>query len=87
MKLSQFKFKLPEELIAQYPAKNRDESRLMVVDSKKGTIEHKVFKEILQYFDACTCLFFITTQRCSRRDCLVIKKRQVHASKCSCSEN
>ena len=39
MKLSQFKFKLPEEQIAQYPAKNRDESRLMVIDRKTGKIE------------------------------------------------
>ncbi|MDL2289793.1 tRNA preQ1(34) S-adenosylmethionine ribosyltransferase-isomerase QueA [Paludibacteraceae bacterium OttesenSCG-928-F17] len=51
MKLSQFKFKLPEELIAQHPAQNRDESRLMVVNRKTGEIEHRVFKEILDYFD------------------------------------
>ena len=41
MKLSKFKFKLPEELIALHPADNRDESRLMVVDRKNKTIEHK----------------------------------------------
>jgi S-adenosylmethionine:tRNA ribosyltransferase-isomerase len=51
MKLSQFKFNLPKELVAEYPAKNRDESRLMVVDRKKGTIEHKMFKDVLNYFD------------------------------------
>ena len=51
MKLSQFKFKLPEELIAQYPAPERDESRLMVVNRKTGAIEHRVFKEVLDYFD------------------------------------
>lgn len=51
MKLSQFKFKLPEELIAQHPAQNRDESRLMVVNKNTGEIEHRVFKEILDYFD------------------------------------
>jgi S-adenosylmethionine:tRNA ribosyltransferase-isomerase len=51
MKLSEFKFDLPKELIAQYPAHNRDESRLMVVDKKSGTIEHKVFKDVLDYFD------------------------------------
>ncbi|MBA3901813.1 MAG: tRNA preQ1(34) S-adenosylmethionine ribosyltransferase-isomerase QueA [Bacteroidetes bacterium] len=51
MKLSQFKFNLPKELIAEYPAKNRDESRLMVIDRKKGTIEHKMFKDVLGYFD------------------------------------
>lgn len=51
MKLSQFKFDLPEELLAEYPAENRDESRMMVVDREKGTIEHKVFKDIVDYFD------------------------------------
>jgi S-adenosylmethionine:tRNA ribosyltransferase-isomerase len=51
MKLSEFKFDLPQELIAQYPAHNRDEARLMVVDKKTGTIEHKMFKDILEYFD------------------------------------
>lgn len=51
MKLSQFKFKLPEELIALHPAKNRDESRLMVINRKTGTIEHHVFKEIINYYD------------------------------------
>ena len=51
MKLSQFRFDLPEELIAKYPAKHRDESRLMVVDKKTGSIEHKTFKDVLDYFD------------------------------------
>ena len=43
MKLSKFRYKLPPELIAQHPSANRDECRLMVVDRKTGTIEHKVF--------------------------------------------
>ncbi|MFI5204304.1 MAG: tRNA preQ1(34) S-adenosylmethionine ribosyltransferase-isomerase QueA [Flavobacteriales bacterium] len=51
MKLSQFKFKLPPELIALHPAKNRDESRLMVLNREKQKIEHKKFKDILKYFD------------------------------------
>lgn len=51
MKLSQFKFKLPEELIAQRPAEVRDESRLMVLHRKTGEIENRVFKEIINYFD------------------------------------
>lgn len=50
MKLSQFSFNLPKELLAEYPSPNRDESRLMVVDRKTGKIEHKVFKDILKYF-------------------------------------
>ena len=51
MKLSHFQFNLPEELLAEYPTENRDESRLMVVNRKTGTIEHKLFKDIIDYFD------------------------------------
>ncbi len=51
MKLSQFKFDLPKELVAEYPSEHRDEARLMVVDAKNGTIEHKVFKDVVDYFD------------------------------------
>ena len=51
MKLSQFKFDLPKELVAEYPSEHRDEARLMVVDVKNGTIEHKVFKDVVNYFD------------------------------------
>lgn len=50
MKLSNFKFNLPEEQIALHPAANRDESRLMVIHKKTGEIEHKVFKDILGYY-------------------------------------
>lgn len=50
MKLSQFKFTLPEGLLATHPAANRDESRLMVINRKAGTIEHKVFKDILNFY-------------------------------------
>ncbi len=51
MKLSQFKFELPSELIAKYPSEARDGSRLMVVNREKGSIEHKVFRDVLDYFD------------------------------------
>ncbi|HEY1006424.1 MAG TPA: tRNA preQ1(34) S-adenosylmethionine ribosyltransferase-isomerase QueA [Sphingobacteriaceae bacterium] len=51
MKLSQFKFNLPESLIAHNPAPNRDEARLMVLDRKTGAIEHKIFKDVLDYFN------------------------------------
>lgn len=51
MKLSQFKFDLPTELVAKYPVQNRDESRLMVVHKDSGKIEHKMFKDVLDYFD------------------------------------
>lgn len=51
MKLSKFKYKLPPELIALHPTQNRDEARLMVLDRKTGKIEHKVFKDVIEYFD------------------------------------
>lgn len=51
MKLSHFSFDLPPELLAEFPAENRDESRLMVVNRKTGTIEHKLFKDVIDYFD------------------------------------
>jgi S-adenosylmethionine:tRNA ribosyltransferase-isomerase len=50
-KLSQFSFNLPKELIAKYPSDHRDESRLMVVHKDTGKIEHKIFKDLLDYFD------------------------------------
>ena len=62
MKLSQFKFKLPDELIAQYPAKFRDESRLMVLNKKTGEIEHKTFKDILDYFEEKDLFVFNDTK-------------------------
>ena len=51
MKLSNFSFNLPNELLAEFPAENRDEARLMVVNRKEGTIEHKLFKDVIDYFD------------------------------------
>ncbi|WP_140486026.1 tRNA preQ1(34) S-adenosylmethionine ribosyltransferase-isomerase QueA [Flavobacterium sp. GSA192] len=51
MKLSHFNFDLPKELLAEFPAENRDEARLMVIDRKKQTIEHKMFKDVIDYFD------------------------------------
>lgn len=62
MKLSQFKFDLPENLLAQYPAKNRDECKLMVVNAMTGEIEHKIFKDILQYFDDGDVMVFNDTK-------------------------
>ena len=51
MKLSHFHFDLPEELLAEHPAEHRDEARLMVLNREKQTIEHKMFKDIIDYFD------------------------------------
>lgn len=50
MKLSEFSFDLPEELIAEYPSNNRDESRLMVIHRDTGKIEHRLFKDLIEYF-------------------------------------
>ena len=51
MKLSNFNFELPNELLAEYPAENRDESKLMVIHRETGKIEHKMFKDMIDYFD------------------------------------
>ena len=51
MKLSQFRFDLPLNLIAQNPTKKREDSRLMVIDRKTGKMENKHFRDILEYFD------------------------------------
>ena len=51
MKLSHFNFDLPKELLAEYPAENRDEARLMVLNRKTQTIEHKLFKDLIDYFE------------------------------------
>lgn len=51
MKLSQFNFDLPEELIAEYPADNRDEAKMMVIHRDSGKIEHKLFKEVINYIN------------------------------------
>ena len=61
-KLSQFNFDLPQKLIAQYPNEIRDESRLMVVHRDTGKIEHKIFKEVLEYFDDGDCFIFNNTK-------------------------
>ena len=62
MKLSQFKFNLPEELIAQHPVPQRDESRMMVVNRATGEIEHRVFKEIINYFEEGDIFVFNDTR-------------------------
>ena len=51
MKLSHFNFKLPDDLLAEYPSENRDEARLMVLNRENHTIEHKYFKDLIEYFD------------------------------------
>ncbi|MDA3952637.1 MAG: tRNA preQ1(34) S-adenosylmethionine ribosyltransferase-isomerase QueA [Bacteroidales bacterium] len=62
MKLSQFKFNLPKELIAKFPVENRDESRLLVVHKETGKIEHKVFKDVVNYVNDEDVMVFNNTK-------------------------
>lgn len=61
-KLSKFNFELPKKLIAKYPTDSRDESRLMVVDRKTGKIEHRIFKDLLEYFNEGDVMIFNNTK-------------------------
>ncbi len=62
MKLSEFAYQLPETLIATHPTEHRDESRLMVLHRKTGEIEHRIFKEIIEYFDEFDLFVMNNTQ-------------------------
>ncbi len=62
MKLSQYKYNLPEDLIAKYPSENRDEARLMVVNRKTKKIEHRIFKDIIDYFDEKDVMVYNNTK-------------------------
>lgn len=62
MKVSEFRFDLPEELIAQHPYDKRDEARLMVIDKKTQKIEHKIFKNVVDYLEVGDCLVINNTK-------------------------
>lgn len=62
MKLSQYGYDFKSEMLAQYPAENRDESRLMVVNRATGKIEHRIFKDIIEYFDEKDLFLFNDTK-------------------------
>ena len=62
MKLSQYGYEFKPEMLAKYPAENRDEARLMVVNRAKGTIEHRIFKDIIDYFDEGDLFVFNDTK-------------------------
>ena len=62
MKLSKFKYNLPDELISLHPSKNRDESRLLVLNRQTGDIEHKIFKDVIDYFDDKDVMVFNNTK-------------------------
>jgi len=61
-KLTQFDFDLPEELLAHYPSEYRDESRLMVIHRDTGEIEHRMFKDVVEYFDEGDCFVMNNTK-------------------------
>jgi len=62
MKTSEFNFELPEHLLAEHPSENRDEARLMVLDRKNQTIEHKIFKDLIDYFGEDDLFIFNNTK-------------------------
>ena len=62
MKLSKFKYNLPDELISLHPSKNRDESRLLVLNRQTGDIEHKIFKDVIDYFNDKDVMVFNNTK-------------------------
>ncbi|NEV93241.1 tRNA preQ1(34) S-adenosylmethionine ribosyltransferase-isomerase QueA [Psychroflexus sp. YR1-1] len=62
MKLSQFEFTLPEDLLAEFPSEHRDEAKLMVVNRKDGSIEHKTFKDVIDYFEEKDVMVFNNTK-------------------------
>ena len=62
MKVSDFNYELPERLIAQHPYDKRDEARLMVLDRKTKKIEHKIFKDIINYLNPGDCLVINNTK-------------------------
>ena len=62
MKVSDFNYYLPEELIAQHPYDKRDEARLMVLDRKEQKIEHKIFKDVVDYLEPGDCLVINNTK-------------------------
>jgi len=62
MKLSQYKYNLPQDLIAKFPTENRDESRLMVLNRKNHKIEHRIFKDVIDYIDENDVVVFNNTK-------------------------
>ena len=85
MKVAEFNYELPKELIAQHPYDKRDEARLMVLDKEKQTIENKVFKDIIDYLNPGDCLVINNTKVIPARlygkkdtganiECLILKR-------------
>ena len=74
MKLSQFKFDLPLNLIAQHPSKKREDSRMMVVHRKTGQMENKHFRDVLDYFDDKD-VFIVNNTKVFQLVCMAVKKK------------
>ena len=86
MKLSDFNYELPKELIAEYPNKNRDEARLMVIDRKDYSIKHRQFKDMIEYFDEDDVIALNNT-KVFRLVYMVIKKKPVLELRFFCCVN
>ena len=83
MKLSDFSYELPEKLVADYPNKNRDESKLMVIDRKDYSIQHRQFKDMIEYFDEDDVVVLNNT-KVFLQDYMETKKKLVRELKFFC---
>ncbi len=82
-KLSHFKFDVPAKLIPNIPSSEREECKLMVVHKSTGEIEHRTFKDLIEYFDEDDVMIFNNT-KVFQLECLGIKKKQELELKCFC---
>ena len=82
MKLSQYGYEFAPEMLAKHPTENRDDSRLMVINRAKGTVEHRIFKDIIEYFDEKD--LFVFNDRSSRPVCTATRRRPAPRSRSSC---
>lgn len=82
MKLEEFNYELPKELIAQFPIEKRDESRLMVLKRNTKTIEHKVFKDIIEYLNPGDCLVINDTKVIPARIYGIKKYKETNLEPC-----
>ena len=83
MKLSQFRYELPEELIAQHPLDNRDDSRLMIVHRDTGKFEHRMFKDVVDIFDEGD-VFVANNTKVFPPRCTATRRKPEPSLRCSC---
>ena len=86
MKLSKFNFELPKDIIAQYPTAERSDAKMMVVHRKTGNVEHRKFKDIIEYFTEHDVMVLNNTKVFPAR-LYGRKEKQVLRSRSSCSGN